>query len=62
MKPPPKPSKPPTMPATIPQQQYRKSRCGFQVVVISFPFDAITLLPLYKPTASYIVTDAAIGT
>jgi hypothetical protein len=30
--------------------------------VISFPLDAITLVPLYKHMASKIVTEAAIGT
>lgn len=61
MKPPPRPSNPPTIPATMPQEQYIKIWCNFQFV-ISFPLDAITLVPLYKHIASKSVTDTAIGT
>jgi hypothetical protein len=61
MKPPPRPSSPPTIPAIIPHEQYSRIWCNFQFV-ISFPLDAITLVPLHKHMASKSVTEAAIGT
>lgn len=59
MNPPPSPSKPPTIPARMPQQQHIISWCIFQSVLP--PLDAIVLFPLYKQYASYPDTPRATG-
>jgi len=59
--PPPRPSKPPIIPAIIPIEQYRINCFTLQFVCCS-PLEAITLFPLYKSIASYPLTPIAIGT